>query len=115
MSQTEEEVKTKEEIVTEDVAPSTETKVDVSKSKKTKSTKAPVDVRKGISFRQFLAIHKKLWTGIEMSAGTPGHTQLMRQWNSMAIMFPEKCSDMIVWEERQEPKLINNDLNLSEL
>ena len=86
-------------------------------TKKSKKIKVPVDISKGLSFRQFLAIHKKLWTAVDMKRGTPGHTQLMRIWNSLAILFPEKCADMVIWdkEQTQDPKLMKNDLDLSEL
>lgn len=75
----------------------------------------PVGAKEPISFRDFLAIHKKLWPAVDMKRGTPGHTQLMRQWNSLAILFPEKCKDVVVWADPQDPKLFDNDLNIPEI
>lgn len=125
MSQTK--VETKEN--DEKVAVKEETKTPTAESKppkaktptakakvETKEVTLPVGVKGKMSFREFRDIHKKLWAGVDMTMGTVGHTQLMRTYNSFAIMFPEKCSDIIVWgDPKSPPQSLSNDLNIPEL
>lgn len=127
MSQTKQEEKLEDQVdeldkVTTEEEQSDDKSESTKKSKKSKSTEEKVLAAIGLpanqkmSFFQFKAIHKKLWGGVDDGVGTPGHIQLMRLWNSFAILFPEKCDKVIVWEDpKGRPVMLHNDLNIPEI
>lgn len=78
-------------------------------NKKTHTNKS--DTKK-IRFRQFLEIHASLMPAVQHHPGSPAFYDLMRLWNSLAFMFPEKCDNILVYPVGENPKAMPNDLKL---
>lgn len=64
-----------------------------------------------MKFKEFLEYHQKRWSGVSHVPGSSGHTALMRLWNGLGFLFPNKCEDTIIWERGQNPELTPNELN----
>jgi hypothetical protein len=64
-----------------------------------------------MKFTEFVENHQKLMPKVkhEMDIGNPAIRILTRDWNTMAMMFPEKCDDVVIWnEDEQVPRLVPN-------
>jgi hypothetical protein len=64
-----------------------------------------------MKFLDFLEGHKKLTPYIDFTPGTPGFVDLVRAWNTLAIMFPDMCEDAIIWEIGRDPRIGINPNN----
>lgn len=65
-----------------------------------------------IKFREFLEIHASLMPGVNHAPGSPAFVDLLRGWNTTAILFPEKCADVIIWGKNGSPVAMANDINV---
>lgn len=70
---------------------------------------------KKMKFHEFLEIHASLLPAVSFAPGMIAYYDLIRSWNTIAILFPEKCEDVMVYEEGGVPTSVKNDLNLEEL
>lgn len=61
-----------------------------------------------MKFEQFVEANKELMPKIkhEFSIENPAMRVLVRAWNSIAIMFPEKCDDIVTWPLASEAPII---------
>lgn len=68
---------------------------------------------KRLKFLEFLEIHASLLPQVNFFPGSPAMVDLFRGWNSLAILFPEKCADVVVWGKGETPSFMSNDLGSS--
>lgn len=66
-------------------------------------------------FREFLEIHASLLPAVNFAPGSTAFYDLIRLWNGLAVLFPEKCADVIVWEKGKMVSATKNDLDLNEI
>lgn len=65
-----------------------------------------------MKFKEYIEIQGKLIKGISSAPGSPGFIDLVRSWNSLAVLFPEKCEDVILWPLGEDPYAHKNDKTL---
>lgn len=70
---------------------------------------------KKMTFREFLEIQASLMPAINFAPGTTAFYDLLRAWNTIAILFPEKCANVIAWEKGGTPAAMKNDLNIDDI
>lgn len=57
-------------------------------------------------FAEFVAEHRKLLPAISFQPGTPGFWDLARAWNTIAIMTPESCEDVVTFRQAGDEHLL---------
>lgn len=73
-----------------------------------KSTKSKQSILK---FRDFLELQASLLPAVSFAPGSIAFYDTVRTWNAYAIMFPERCADVIVWNEGGALSAVKNDLS----
>lgn len=58
------------------------------------------------TFKEFVDEHRKMAPRISYAVGTPGFFDLMRLWNTLAMLNPKEIGEVVVWREGE------NDLAL---
>lgn len=57
-------------------------------------------------FAEFVAEHRKLLSAVSFQPGTPGFWDLARTWNTIAIMTPEACEDVVTFRHVGDENLL---------
>lgn len=70
---------------------------------------------KKMMFREFLEIQASLMPAVNYAPGSSGFYDLLRAWNTEAILHPERCADVVVWEKGGQPTTMANDLDLKDI
>lgn len=75
----------------------------------------PEHNNKKMRFTEFLEIHASLMPAVSFAAGSPAFIDLLRSWNTLAILFPDRCADVIVWGKGDMPSVLANDIDVEQL
>ncbi len=63
-----------------------------------------------LKFREFVEIQASLMPAVNFAPGSSAFYDLLRLWNGVAILFPEKCEDVVTWPKGGVPTTFANDL-----
>ena len=70
---------------------------------------------KKMKFREFLEVQASLMPAVNFAPGSSAFYDLLRAWNTMAILQPERCADVVVWEKGGMPTTMSNDLDIKDI